>query len=525
MIPRTAARAGTSTCPAQRSRCANPAPRRLRPRPASPTGGAPGRGTARTAERTSRPRSDLPRACGAPQRHGHDVTRRLSYGLDRLACGLPRDNVVRALYREAVVRARTRRSRAAGSVRSRDGRSVPRLAAEPVVRSADGFEVSRYLYEVYRGRGDLQGLFPRSASRPGRSSNGPTATAAASSVSLPRCCRRVDRLAPPATASTQRDGVNVAGYFRSEFGVGEAARLLVDGLDAAGSRMSRHVYASADPPRARRSKTAGRAPLRHEHRLRQRRSASSSSRRRGSGFFDRRHTVGYWWWEAGVLPEHLRPALDVVDEVWVGSEYVRSLIAPVTDEAGADDARAHPGARAREPHRARNSGCPDGFLFLFVFDFFSIIERKNPLGLIEAYRQAFGPRDGARSCSRASTATSTPRGARAAARRGGRPARHRHPRPLRLGRERSGMMTACDCYVSLHRSEGLGLTMAEAMALGKPVIATGWSGNLEFMSDETAYLVRHEMTRLERDARPVSGRRGVGGARSRSRSRADARRL
>ena len=60
------------------------------------------------------------------------------------------------------------------------------------------------------------------------------------------------------------------------------------------------------------------------------------------------------------------------------------------------------------------------------------------------------------------------------------------------------MMAACDCYVSLHRSEGLGLTMAEAMALGKPVVATGWSGNLEFMSDETAYLVRYEMTRLER---------------------------
>ena len=47
------------------------------------------------------------------------------------------------------------------------------------------------------------------------------------------------------------------------------------------------------------------------------------------------------------------------------------------------------------------------------------------------------------------------------------------------------MMAACDCYVSLHRSEGLGLTMAEAMAVGKPVVATAWSGNLDFMSDET----------------------------------------
>ena len=50
-------------------------------------------------------------------------------------------------------------------------------------------------------------------------------------------------------------------------------------------------------------------------------------------------------------------------------------------------------------------------------------------------------------------------------------------------------MDLCDCYVSLHRSEGLGLTMAEAMALGKPVIATGYSGNLHFMTPDNSYLV------------------------------------
>ena len=55
--------------------------------------------------------------------------------------------------------------------------------------------------------------------------------------------------------------------------------------------------------------------------------------------------------------------------------------------------------------------------------------------------------------------------------------------------EFGALMALADCYVSLHRSEGLGLTMAEAMALGKPVIATAYSGNLDFMNSETAYLV------------------------------------
>ena len=53
----------------------------------------------------------------------------------------------------------------------------------------------------------------------------------------------------------------------------------------------------------------------------------------------------------------------------------------------------------------------------------------------------------------------------------------------------NALLGLCDCYVSLHRSEGLGLTMAEAMALGKPVIATGYSGNLHFMTPDNSYLV------------------------------------
>ena len=55
--------------------------------------------------------------------------------------------------------------------------------------------------------------------------------------------------------------------------------------------------------------------------------------------------------------------------------------------------------------------------------------------------------------------------------------------------ELGSLMAAADCYVSLHRSEGFGLTMAESMALGKPVIATAYSGNLDFMNDENSFLV------------------------------------
>ena len=69
----------------------------------------------------------------------------------------------------------------------------------------------------------------------------------------------------------------------------------------------------------------------------------------GPEFFEGRRTVGYWWWEAGLLPEHLRPSLDVVDEVWVGSDYVQLTDRSCDREASAGHACAHPPAIAAEP--------------------------------------------------------------------------------------------------------------------------------------------------------------------------------
>ena len=69
------------------------------------------------------------------------------------------------------------------------------------------------------------------------------------------------------------------------------------------------------------------------------------------------------------------------------------------------------------------------------------------------------------------------------------------------------MTAACDCYVSLHRSEGFGLTIAEAMAHGKPVIATAYSGNLEYMTEDTSFFVPYGLTPIPRgiDPYPAGG--------------------
>ncbi len=121
-------------------------------------------------------------------------------------------------------------------------------------------------------------------------------------------------------------------------------------------------------------------------------------------------------------------------------------------------------------------GVPTGFLFLFVFDYLSTIERKNPVGLIEAFKHAFKAGEGPQLLIKTINAPLRPYVEEEVLWAvDGRPDIHVVDRSL-SGDEKDALMAACDCYVSLHRSEGFGLTMAEAMAIGKPVIGTGYSG-------------------------------------------------
>src|SRR5207249_3990322 len=121
--------------------------------------------------------------------------------------------------------------------------------------------------------------------------------------------------------------------------------------------------------------------------------------------------------------------------------------------------------------------------FLFMFDFFSTVQRKNPVGLIEAFCRAFEPGEGPQLVLKTINGIRRPHALEEvlwAAR--GRPDIHVLDRSL-TARERDALVTSCNCYVSLHRSEGFGLPLAECMALGKPVIGTAFSGMTDFMTE------------------------------------------
>jgi glycosyltransferase involved in cell wall biosynthesis len=136
----------------------------------------------------------------------------------------------------------------------------------------------------------------------------------------------------------------------------------------------------------------------------------------------------------------------------------------------------------------------DQFTFLFLFDFWSTLQRKNPDGLVRAFMRAFAPGEGPRLVLKSFNGDY-------------KPDRLAQLRAVADGRDdivivdrfvsdqqRINLIDRCDCYVSLHRSEGFGLTLGEAMALGKPVIGTGFGGNVDFMTPDNAYLVPYAET-------------------------------
>lgn len=421
--------------------------------------------------------------------------------------GVPIDARMRRLYREALLDDE-RHGRAPGVPDAFEPAGPDRFMewlAEPVAGGPGG--ISRYVKSVYDERADLRSAFDDLDGPDGRSFAAWMAkhgrTQAALSPYFVPMAAHPDRVrggarAVPVAGPDVGPVVSVVGYLQAENGVGQVARGVIDTLRVA-DLSYRAVPCTHTPSRQL-------APVDLSDALDAAGGASDVSvvcvnadelpmlrERLETVVPAARYQVGVWAWELESFPAWMARSQCLVDEVWVYSAHAAAAVEPMVHVPVHVFPPPIPIPTAPQPSERRVLASRDGFLVLFCFDFFSISARKNPHAVIDAYRRAFGPLDGARLVVKTVNGASFPvELAQLQAR-----AEDRPDIAVIDGYARAEvqleLMQTCDCYISLHRAEGYGLTMAEAMALGKPVIATGYSGNLEFMTDDTGILVPYEL--------------------------------
>lgn len=296
-------------------------------------------------------------------------------------------------------------------------------------------------------------------------------------------------------------GVLVAGFLRSESGFGQVPRSLLPVFREIGEQVKIVERFEDDAARRQAHELAFEpddvgVPARPPDVALVFENADSMPSSFDSGALDAvgdAAVVGYWCWELDRFPTSLAGAAEYVDEVWTLSEHTAAAIAPEVDVPVVAVPPVVTVRRTPAPARASLGLPEDSFVVLFTYDARGGTARKAPEAAIDAYLRAFGPDEGCTLVLKSINAATQP-GLLGRLRDR---ARGRTDVEIRDGylsaAEQSDLVASCDVYLSLHRAEGFGLGMAEAMAAARPVVATGWSGNLDFMAADTARLVAYTL--------------------------------
>jgi glycosyltransferase involved in cell wall biosynthesis len=306
-------------------------------------------------------------------------------------------------------------------------------------------------------------------------------------------------------------GLNIVGFLTAELGVGESARCMVRAADAADiptaviplklnckNRQGDETYTSRlqdtnphdvnvfhiDPPASR--------DIDHHH---------------GFPFRSGKYNIGYFAWELPEFPDAWAPSFDFYDEIWCPSEFTTAAIAFKSPVPVVTMPHAISFARPTESMatlRARLGLPAKPFLFLTLFDLNSYSARKNPRAAIDAFRRAKLAGQGAALVVKVQNVTGNEADF-AALQQSVRDL----PDTVLLTQTLSradvyALEAACNCFVSLHRSEGYGLAVAESMYLGKPVIATNWSATAEYVTSDNGCPVRVKLITLDQNHGPYA---------------------
>ena len=318
---------------------------------------------------------------------------------------------------------------------------------------------------------------------------------------LAEIASRIDAL--PARRSVLRtDGFDLVGFARTESGLGENVRAFSRAMTAVALPHSViDIDIDAGMRKADNSLDAliATAPtFRYQIVCMNPDALNEAVHNEGVGGTSSAYKIGYWAWELEKLPQSWARAANAFQELWAPSEFVRQAVAnSVSIPVYVMPTPIRPPQPSRPFARAEFGLDDQDFVFLFSFAYGSMIARKNPWAAVRAFREAFPATDS--KFAGVKLVVKSVQGElfqqekmflRALA--------ADDPRIIFMDHFMSrdqvmALQVTADCYVSLHRSEGFGLGMAECMAIGKPVIATAYSANLDFMKDGNSLLVDHTL--------------------------------
>ena len=299
---------------------------------------------------------------------------------------------------------------------------------------------------------------------------------------------------------TPPTGVNLIGWFRATLGVGESARCMARACDAAAlpAALIDLRLNCLNPPSvdtfAARLQTANPHPVNIFHVDPP--ASEEIDHHHGANFRKDKYNIAYWAWELPEFPDHWVKQAAHFHEIWCPSAFVRDAIAAKVSRPVHVMPHAisfpTPAANGRERFKLPT----DRFLFLFAYDLNSYQERKNPLAVVAAYRRAFPDERGVGLVIK----TQNPeRNTEAYARLQAALTGLQHAQIITEALPSGDvhlLQAACDAFVSLHRAEGFGLSVAECMYLGKPVISTDWSATAEFVNAHNGCPVKCTLVKL-----------------------------
>ncbi|MEY9096910.1 glycosyltransferase family 4 protein [Paenibacillus sp. RC84] len=302
-------------------------------------------------------------------------------------------------------------------------------------------------------------------------------------------------------------GINLVGYNRAEMGIGESCRIAARSIDAVDipfgvinfevnnlSRMGdlSWVHKEIEAPRYNINIfhiNADQMIFVNTH--------------LGDKIFQGRYNIGYWHWELPDFPEDWKTSFNLVNEIWVPSRFVADSIAiksPVPVVRIPHSIQVHVNKDMNRKHFNLPEKC---FLFMGMYDVHSYQERKNPKAVIEAFKRAFSADD--QEVGLVIKVNNSDTNLKEMETLRDEIASHKNIHLIQgtLTREEvNSLINNVNVFVSLHRSEGFGLGLAEAMYLGKAVIGTNWSANTDFMNAKNSCPVDYKLIEIGQDYGP-----------------------